>query len=177
MKAPDPILESFLQRQFEEGMALNANSDLVELMPVEGQPPTRYVACFQSRGLARVQGQIVEHDRWAVGIAFPPDYLRTAPHAGQMLTYLGSVSEPWHPNLRPPFICLELRAGTPLVDLLFSLHELFSWQSFSTGDDGLNPAASAWARSQPASRFPVDRSPLRRRVALKPQSPPAEASA
>ena len=40
----DPVFDSFLARQYQEGMALAAGSDLLELFPLDGMPPSRYSA-------------------------------------------------------------------------------------------------------------------------------------
>jgi hypothetical protein len=159
----DKVFESFLRRQAEEGLALARSSDLLELMPLEDSPPCRYMARFAANGLVRSPGgDVVEATGCDIGIWFPPDYLRRVDVA-QVFTYLGPP-RPWHPNIRPPFICLHVTAGTPLVDLLYSLYELWTWNLYYTGDEGLNHSAAQWARQQKPTRFPVDRRPLRRRA-------------
>jgi hypothetical protein len=52
----DKIFESFLRRQYEEGMELARSSDLVQLYPMGGEPPDRYVAAFRCKGLVRGDG-------------------------------------------------------------------------------------------------------------------------
>ena len=81
-----------------------------------------------------------------------------------MLTFLGPAGV-WHPNIRPPFVCLDVSPGTPLDALLYSLYDLLTWNVYGGRDDGLNPAAAQWARRQPPGRFPLDRRPLRRLAA------------
>ena len=160
----DRIFESFLRHQEKEAMALAESSDLVEVIPLDGPPPhQRYIAKFRARGLVRSpSGEIVEANGCDVGIWLPSDYLRVA-EVSHVFTYLGPP-RPWHPNIMPPFICVHIRPGTPLVDLLYSLFELWTYHLFATGDDGLNKAAAQWARRQDPSRFPIDRRPLKRRV-------------
>ena len=61
----DKVFAAFLARQREEGMALAAASDLLELIPVDalGQ---RYLADFRCTGLIQTEsGHIVEADRFA----------------------------------------------------------------------------------------------------------------
>ncbi len=160
----DPVLKAFLARQREDAAHLAAQSDRLDLVPVEGRPPQRYIACFHARGLIQDEhGRIAEAERFDVGIWLPDDYLRRA-EVTRVLTYLGPHRRPWHPNIRPPLICAHLRPATPLVELLYVCHELWTWNLFATGDDGLNPAASQWARRQSPGRFPVDRRPLKRRA-------------
>lgn len=165
---PDPVISSFLQRQQREALALAAESDLLTVVPAPGLPQLTF-AEFRCLGLAQNQaGGIVQHDRWGVEVRFPDDYLRSRPHAGQVLRFLGAGGAPglraWHPNLREPFICLELRPAMSLVEILHSLHELLTWRLFGTHDEGLNHAAAQWARAQDPSRFPVDPRPLKRRA-------------
>lgn len=158
----DPVFQAFLARQLEEGTALSAQTDLVELWPFSGHPPDRYVAQFHCTGLVRRGSQVLEADRFEVGIWFPSDYLRRA-EPWQVLTWLGP-REVFHPNIshRLPFICVgRLAPGTGLVDLLYQCFEIISWQKVTMReDDALNPAACGWAREHLA-RFPVDRRPLK----------------
>ena len=160
----DQIFEAFLKRQFEEGMALAGCSDVLDLTPLDGSPPFRYIAHFEGgRGLVRdSRRQIVEYDKFMVGIWFPEDYLRRV-NIPEVLTYLGPHREPWHPNMRPPYICAHIEPATPLVDILYTCWEIWTWNLFATGDEGLNHAASQWSRRQDRSRFPIDRRPLKRR--------------
>jgi len=158
----DPVFTAFLARQYEEGMALAAASDLVELWPFTGRPPDRYVARFSCTGLVRFGSRVVEYRGFEVGIWFPSDYLRRA-EPSQVLTWLGP-REVFHPNIshRLPFICVgRLTAGTGLVDLLYQCFEIITWQKVTMReDDALNPGACGWAREH-QDRLPVDRRPLK----------------
>jgi hypothetical protein len=159
------MLETFLARQYEEGMALARASDLIDLRPIGPHPPSHYVVVFHCNGLMRaVDGKIVPMRESAAGIWFPDHYL-TAADPYRILVWLDPPSV-WHPNIsdRAPIVCLgRLGPGTRLVDLLFQLYEIVSWQRLSMDEhDALNPAAAAWAREN-QDRFPVDRRPLKRR--------------
>jgi len=159
----DKIFQEFLDRQYQEGMALMADSDILRLSAVMGPSSDRYIAEFACRGLIQNDGgEIVDYNRFAIGIWFPEDYLRRV-DLTLVVSYLGPSPRPWHPNIRPPFICLHITPGTPLVDILHSCYEIFTWALKNTGDEGLNHAASQWARHQDPSWFPIDRRPLRRR--------------
>ena len=172
----DLVFNAFLERQHKEGTALAASSDFLTLVPFSGVPPTHYIAEFSSKGIIKRGDEIVEHAHWAVGICFPPDYLRRPVDVAQVLTYLGSAREPWHPNIRPPFVCMHLSPGAPLAEILYGLHDLLTWNLYSTSDEGLNHAAAQWARNQGPDRFPIDRRPLKRRaVALAVRPHEAEA--
>src|ERR1041384_8527408 len=103
---PDKIFEAFLKRQYEDGMALAKSSDLVELRPMGGDPPNRYIAQFRCKGLVRSQDcDVSETDYFEVGIWFPSDYLRRV-DPFQVLTWLGPgnvfYSNNNHKLYRPP---------------------------------------------------------------------------
>jgi hypothetical protein len=162
----DPVLQAFLARQYEEGMALAAASDLLDLQPIDGPPPQRYLARFRCKGLVRSpDGTIAEADRFEVGIWFPSDYLRRV-EPWQVLTWLGPANV-FHPNIgeRLPAICVgRLVPGTPLADLLYQCFEIITYTKVTMReDDALNHAACAWARDN-RHRFPIDRRPLKRRA-------------
>ena len=159
----DRIFNEFLECQFAEGMALSADSDILHLIPMGGSHPDRYVAEFACSGLVKAEnGEIGDFNHFAVGIWFPGDYLRRT-DLSMVVTYLGPHPRPFHPNIRPPFICTHITPGTRLADILFNCYELFTWRIRNTGDEGLNHEASQWARHQDPSWFPLDRRPLRRR--------------
>ncbi len=159
----DVIFESFLSRQFAEGVALAAASDLVELHPLGSKPVQRYLARFRCRGLVRLGDRVIEHDCFDLGIYFPSDYLRRV-NPLEILTLLGPV-ETWHPNCRAPGFCPgHLAPGMSLVELIHQCVEILSWRKVTMKeDDCMNGAACAWARAN-RSRFPVDLRPLRRRA-------------
>ncbi|MFY9556916.1 MAG: hypothetical protein WAV20_17220 [Blastocatellia bacterium] len=161
----DKIFEAFLNRQYEEGMALAGASDLIELYPISGNPPDRYIAQFNCKGLIRSEGAVVESDHFEVGIWFPSDYLRRA-EPFQVLTWLG----PWqvfHPNIsdKGPFICVgKLAPNTPLVDIIYQCFEIITYNKVTMReDDALNGEACVWARAN-QHKFPIDRRPLKRRA-------------
>ena len=155
----DPIFNSFLQAQFDEGLAFARESDVVELMPAFGSPPSKYMATFHGEWLAQdPRGQIVGVPLAVFGIAFPRDYLRCT-EVGMIATVL----EPhnlWHPNISGPFVCLgHLVPGMSLVDILYQCFEVLAYFRHSPASP-LNEAAAQWARNQPAGRFPTDRRAL-----------------
>jgi hypothetical protein len=183
----DQIYARFLRRQAEEGLALAEQSDLLEMVPVDalhGSPRpddaggwlaqndglfTRYIARFFCAGLVRrADGTIARANEFAIGIWFPPDYLRRA-NPLQVLTWL-SPDEVWHPNIGRidaadrVFLCIgAVTPGTPLVDLLYRTFETISYVKVTPReDDSLNKAACAWARRN-QHMFPIDSRPLKRR--------------
>jgi hypothetical protein len=159
----DKIFESWLNRQFVEGMALAAESDIVELLPAGGDPPQRYIVRLHCRGLVRSRdGSIREAGLFALGICFPSDYLRVA-DPRMVLTWFGPP-EVWHPNIsdRFPMICIgKLDPGTSLKELLHRTYEVVSYQNYTPNEfDSLNRAACAFAREN-QGRFPIDARPLK----------------
>jgi hypothetical protein len=153
------IVKLFLEAQQREAMQLATESDLLELIALGLQ---RYVATFKCRGLVRdAGGEVHEHDRASVGIWLPETYLHSV-NPAEILTWL-EPREVWHPNIRPPFVCLgKIAPGTPLVDLLHRCFELISFDNVTMReDDALNKPACAWARRN-RERFPIDRRPIKR---------------
>jgi len=162
----DNILGGFLQRQFEQVAALAAESDLFDIVPLDPPPaPQHYIMCFHCTGLVRTpSGEIVETNQFAAGVTFPDDYLRHV-DPFQVLRWL-APREIFHPNIsdRAPFICVgRIGPGTPLVDLVYQVHEIITYNKATVReDDALNHEACAWARRN-QHRLPVDARPLKRR--------------
>jgi hypothetical protein len=161
----DEILSAFLTTQYKEGMALAAASDLLELFVASsGTPPQRYLARFRCTGLLYVtDGKIVPGNDFSVGLWFPDDYLHRA-NPAQVVTWL-SPRAVWHPNILPPFLCVgRVVPGTSLVDLLYQIFEIITYNKVTMReDDALNKEACAWARHH-QDQFPVDTRPLKRRT-------------
>jgi ubiquitin-protein ligase len=163
----DRILEGFLSRQYEAGMQLAHQSDLLDLIPLGVSPPNRYMAHFTCRGLIRtIQGAILEAHDFAVEIRFPQDYLRSRdPHLPyRVLTWL-LPRRIWHPNIsnEHPIICVgRLSPGTNLVAILYQLFEIITYNKVTMVEtDALNKEACAWARRN-VQRFPIDQRSLKR---------------
>ncbi len=162
----DKILDGFLRRQFEQGMALANECDRFDLVPLDPPPaPRRYIACFHCTGLVRTpSGEVTEANQFAAGIVFPDDYLRRA-DPFQVLTWLGPRAV-FHPNISDcaPLICVgRIAPGMPLVELIYQLHQIITFNKATMReDDALNHDACAWTRRN-LSRLPVDRRPLKRR--------------
>ena len=166
----DRVREGFLVRQREEGLALARSSDLLDLRPLGGSAPEKYIATFHCRGLVRGgDGRIVIAERFQVGIRFPSEYQRHA-DTFEVLTWLGPANV-WHPNVhhRSPHICIGwLTPGTSLVDILYQIFEMITYNRYNTVErNALNHDACAWARRN-SQRFPIDRRPLKRRAAAAP---------
>ena len=167
----DNVIEGFLGQQYEEIMALAADSDRLFVQPLPGEyPPSRYLVRIQCTGVVCDDGgpQILDTN-FDLGVWLPGDYLRRA-NPAQVLTWLGPRSV-WHPNIGPMvrspsdpiFICVgRLVPGTPLVDLIYQCWEIITFNKVTMReDDALNQAACIWARAN-QGRFPLDPRPLRR---------------
>ena len=137
----------------------------MELAAADGVAPQRYVATFHAKGLVQSPSGIHEADVARFGIWLPDDYLRDDIDLAKfpIATYLGPHPQPFHPQILPfpPFaVCIHMAPGTPLVALIRAAYEVWSFQLVGTADNGFNPRAASWARSQPPERFPVDARPL-----------------
>ena len=163
----DQVFKGWLKTQFEAGMRLAQESDLFELVPLGASPPDRYIAHYACKGLVRSgDGAISETNSFLLGLWFPEDYLRSRdPHLPyRVLTWLGPP-DIWHPNIsnEHPVICAgRLLPGTGLVQILYQVYEIISWNKITMVEsDALNTEACAWARRH-KHLFPVDRRPLKR---------------
>jgi hypothetical protein len=161
------ILEGWLERQHEAGMALAAASDLLELHPLGPEPFQRYRARYSCRGFRRTRsGEMAEWDRSHVAIWFADDHLRRLLAPMRVVTVL-SPPDVLHPNIRFPFVCLgHIMPGIGLVDLLYQVWEILTYRRVTMReDDALNAEACLWARDN-QHRFPTDDRPLKRRARL-----------
>ena len=159
----DPILRAFLARQAEDGLALARASDILELecLPT-GQ---HFIGHYSCRGLVQERGGMVrEANCFRVGIFFGADYLRSV-NPFEVLTLFEPLNT-FHPNVAfgAPFICVgKIVPGMPLVDLLYQVYEILTYQKLTPReDDALNKEACRWARAN-QQRLPIDHRPLKRR--------------
>jgi len=159
-----PIMQLFLEKQEAEGLALAARSDLIEVAPIGERPYQRFIVRFFCKTLLKTREGIYEYDRVDIGIQFPLDYWQRA-EPPEVVTLLGPANV-FHPNVRFPFVCVgSLNPGTSLVDLIYQIYEILTFQKVTMReDDALNGEACIWAR-QRTSRFPVDSRSLVRRPA------------
>jgi hypothetical protein len=164
----DLVFKSFLQRQYDDGMAFASRCDLLQLIPWPGSPPDRYTAYFFCQGLIRkMDGDVVEHNQFEVDIWFPPDYLQSVrdyPHdlTFEILSWIGPRNV-FHPNISDvaPFICVgHIDPGTSLVQLLEQCYAIITYNKVTMLEtDALNHAACVWARNN-QNRFPIDHRPI-----------------
>ena len=156
----DMVLAAFLKQQYEEGMALAEASDLLELCPLPGDPPDRYLVRLHCKSLVKTASGIEEANRFELGIRFHDGYLRHTDSV-RVVSWLGP-SNVYHPNVLPPWCCVgALPPGTPLIDILYQVYDIVVYHKWAS-HDGLNPEACQWARNH-QERFPVDGRPLKRR--------------
>ena len=132
----DPIFTAFLEAQREEGLRLAAASDLLDLKPLDAQ---RFVASFHCNSLVRqAAGRIVESQESVVGIRFFEDHLRM-PARPEMLAWLEPL-DAFHPNVRPPFICVgPIHAGEGLEPLLYRCFEVIRFANVTMREDEVCP--------------------------------------
>jgi len=163
----DVILDGFLHSQFKEGMKLAGGSNIVDILPVEGSPPFRYVVRFKCNSIVQSNGKIeTSHGFYVAGITFHREYLRFVGNPYQIVTWLapGNI---FHPNILPPasLICLgKINPGTGLIDIIFRIYNVIRFANVTPVEgDALNKFACKWYRENcnKNGRFPVDNRPLR----------------
>lgn len=163
----DTIFRDWMKLQVDQGMDLAANSDLVDLIPFPDPRalydgvPCAFIAKFFGKGLVQQpDGQFEEAEEFHVGIQFRPDHLRRV-NPFELVTWLWPLNV-WHPNIRPPLICLGhgIPPGYEMVRLLRQIYEIISYQNLAT-HSFLNDAAAEWARNH-AERLPIEKRPLKR---------------
>lgn len=101
----DRIMESWLENQQRDVIALAQESDLVELVAEPKRPPARYLAHFRCGTLVKRSGVVTQAHGLTVGIQFPHDYLRRVVDPGTLIYVLEPVGL-FHPNVAPPFVCV-----------------------------------------------------------------------
>ncbi len=158
----DNVLNTWLERQQAEALALAAESDILDLIPLGPAPARRYVAEFYCHGLIYRDGAIMDWDRFLVGVRFPADYLSHDVDVRSVVTLL-EPRDVFSPHIRGAAICLGLMPlGTSLVDILYQTYAILAWQkSYPVETDALNFAACVWQRNNP-QRLPTDPRPLKR---------------
>ena len=163
----DNVFESWLEHQLEDGLSLSAASDVLRLLPEPGpRPPRRFVAHFNSPTMVREGSAVTRADGFAVLFQFPPDYLRSASDASQIVNLLAPINA-FHPNVAPPFICVgHVAPGTGLSQLVYQVHEILTFQVQKMQlleHKALNHDACVWARRH-MHLFPLSTASLRRRA-------------
>lgn len=155
----DDVTRSFLANSRREFLDRSPRLVLVEAADLGRTVPWLWRLTFRTRGLARgPDGAVRVADRHVVAVRFLPDYLRHADRFNMLR--LMEPADAFHPNLRPPAICVQVYPGEPLLDVCESLHALFSWRLRQLAEtDALNPDACAWGRANLA-RLPIDTRPL-----------------
>jgi hypothetical protein len=169
---PDHILAAFLDGQYEAGLRLAAESDILDLTPIGPPPVQRYVARFDCRTLVReVAGHVRPSRGFAVGLHLSSHYLRRVePETLAAWLFPATV---FLPNVRAPFLCLgRIAPGTPLVELLYQVFDIGRGANLTVReDDALDRDACAWARPR-LTQFPLDERPLKRPLEFTVQERP-----
>jgi hypothetical protein len=154
----DPVMGDFLRNSRDELKARATPLGLLDFADLGTSLPWLYRLTFATAGLVQQDGEIRRWNQHVVAVRFLPDYLRRADRF-EMLRLLEPL-DAFHPNLRPPGICVQIYPGEPLIEICESLHALFSWRLRNLReDDSLNPAACAWGRAN-IDRLPLDDRPL-----------------
>lgn len=160
----DGPTKAFLANAAAEAADLAASSDLLHIQPGPGSLPDRYLITYCCNGVFKDGATVnTRLGTFALGIWFPPDYLRYA-DPQKVLTWLGPMNV-FHPNIAfgLPVVCLRIEPAQRLGDIVHAAYDLVRYAKVTMDErDALNPEACAWARDHTAE-FPVDRRPLRRR--------------
>lgn len=151
----DDVMTDFLRNMRDEFVARCAQGGLLEYASLGLREPWLWRLTFHTRGLARgIDGAIRPVERHVVAVRFLPDYLRHL-NKFQMLALM-EPRDVFHPNLKPPAICLNLYPGMTLLEIAESLHRLFAWQVRQLAEiDAFNPDACVWGRSH-LDELPTD---------------------
>jgi hypothetical protein len=164
MSGPEPVFDevthAFLCNSRDELLERCRRGGLVEPVSLGRDAPWLWRLIFATRGLVRDSADEEPRvfERHVVALRFLPDYLRRADRF-EMLA-LVEPRNAFHPNLMPPGICVQVRAGETLLEICDSLHRLFSWRLRQFQEhDALNKAACAWGRAH-VEELPIDRRPL-----------------
>jgi len=176
----DNVFESFCAEQWSLARDLTQRSDIAQLVPLRGDPPTAYVLLLSCLGLVRRGGEVRRGGPFVLEFHFAPDYLRAVPNPFEVVRWV-LPQDVFHPNIGrgrnpggPIGICVgTIKPGTSIVDLTMQAWEIVTWTKVNAReDDALARDVCPWARSNPDA-YPVDRRPLFRAPLAIEAVPPA----
>ena len=168
----DKIYSRFLQKSYEQAKALEAESDILQIVDKKGDPP--FAVLLQFSGIEHLiqnhqtgQVQMISEPVLADGY-FPADYLRNVDPDLYLKVVAILSPDFFHPNVKMPFgwVCLghDFLPGTTLGDLIFHLYDIISYQNTTVDErDAFNPAACRYLRQYPEVLNEMSRPPIRRR--------------
>jgi len=129
--------------------------DLIDIKPVQGDPPDVYQVEYRVKGLEKIDGHEPSvRDLHRVEIRLTSDYPRLAPQC-RMLTPV------FHPNIDETTVCIgdHWAAGERLGDLVVRIGELIAYQAYNIRSP-LNGEAAMWADLH-GKKLPIDARDLR----------------
>jgi ubiquitin-protein ligase len=131
-----------------------ANSGVIRVHSVQGNPPEKYVIEYRVRGLVRGPQAPAYQDQHLAEIQLTSEYPRQSPKC-RMLTPI------FHPNFEPATICVgdHWTAGERLVDLIIRIAEMIAFQAYNIKSP-LDGEAAMWA-DQNRQYLPTDRRDMR----------------
>ena len=153
-----------MERQLEEGMALAAASDLLELEAYPVGSPS-FLATFRRPRHGATGGWVDRGGELFPGRYLVPTRLLAACRSVRDASMVWAAEHlaPEHLGHDAADLRGRLTPGMSLVDILYQIFELITFNKFtSLENDCLNKACCSSAR-QHQHRFPVDRRPLKRR--------------
>lgn len=158
----DPIRASWLLEQEADWRLFAAQTDMVDVAPVDAAPHQRYLAHFRCRSLVKQRSGRIEQFTEGVtaGITFRDDHLRFVEPL--LLVSLVTPQNIWLPNVGRGMICVgHVRVGISLIDTIYQTFAILSGQNWSLASV-LNAEAADYARDH-QDLFPIDPRPLKRR--------------
>src|SRR5262245_10786439 len=111
----DPVMREFLANSRDELLRRCQGNSLLEAVNLGGEVPWLWRLTFATQGLVRDgDGSVRQVDRHIAAVRFLPDYLRRADKI-EMLRLI-EPQQAFHSNIAPPFICVQIYPGEPLVE-------------------------------------------------------------
>jgi hypothetical protein len=174
----DPILSEFFHRNYAEARTLAAQSTVLSVVSLLGQPLPVHILCT-FHGIPHLRKrpdgtvEVAAAGDILVGIHFPPDYLRSTDRT-LYLKLISLLSPPtfFHPNVHTPVLCpgAHLTPGLPLIALLWHIFDIVSYRNLNLDErNALNPQACRYLRQHPEVLAQLQPPPLRiRRLRVAP---------
>lgn len=145
------IRETRLRNDFRVVRELDLNSDLIEVVLTEGNPPDKYRIRFTCHGVERVDGRgnPVLRDVHEVSIYLHAEYPKKQPQ----IKWLTPI---FHPNIHSTgAVCIGVWwPAKRLDDLILTMGDMLRYKNYDPKDP-MNSKAAQWALRN-KNRFPID---------------------
>lgn len=152
-----------LESDYKAIRKLRDESNILTFL-ASGEPPQKYRLVFKGQGIYRnSSGAIKATDHHECLIEFGAAYPRLVPN-------LAWQTPIFHPNISNNGVVCLGGYGThwvpslTLSELCTMLWDMIRFENFDT-DSPYNREAAIWAKQQPLKTFPIDRRPIRDKIA------------